>query len=108
MECDAFARHLQPAHERLVVGKEFEQFRIARRDIVGIARKRRETERSAAATEERANERRHKTGERKSAFDAGALRLRANVIAVVENDRTGVENCSIASTCTPQLSSARR
>ncbi len=77
--------------KRCVVAEELEQLRIASRDVVGVARECRKPEGAGTAAEERPNERRNEAREIEGALESGALRLRADVVAVIEDDRAGVQ-----------------
>ena len=88
---NAFARETQPARQRGVGGKQLEQLLVAARDVGRIARERGEPKRPGAAAKERPDEGRHEPRKREGAGEARPLRLRANVVAVVEHHGARVE-----------------
>src|SRR5450755_323079 len=72
-----------------VVGKCLQQRVVERSDVGYVAREGGPAEWAFAFTEQRPDERRCETGERERILDACEYRLRANVVAVIEDDRPG-------------------
>ena len=84
---DARLGHLDPASEAGVIREQLEDGTVGPFDVGRVAGQRRPTERAAALAELRPDERRDEPGIVEGILDAGFLRLRAQVVAVVEDDR---------------------
>src|SRR5262249_31494979 len=77
--------------QRGVVREKFEQRLVAARDVVRIAGECGEAVRARPATEQGPNEGRYESGKGKRSSETSAVRLGANVVAVVEDDCAGIE-----------------
>src|SRR5579884_2519947 len=78
LERNTLLRHCNPASQRRILRKEFEQLVVTALDVRRIAGERGKAERPAAFAKQRTNERGHKAGKIKRVLYAGALRHRAN------------------------------
>ena len=88
LEADFFAGHPDPAAEGLVVGELFEDEFIGTGDIVGIAGEGYPSEGAFTFTEEGPDVGRDESGEGESFGVAGFFSLSAEVVAVIEDDRS--------------------
>src|SRR5262245_23559507 len=84
LERDPLARQPDPSAERLVAGEHLQREIVGRVDVGRLARQRGPTERTFALAKERADELGHEPWNLERVGDACLLRLRANVVAVVE------------------------
>jgi hypothetical protein len=75
--------------EPRVVGEQLEDRAIGASDVGWVAGQGDPAERTAALAELRSDERRHEARVIECVGDAGLLRLRAQVVPVVEDDRAG-------------------
>src|SRR4030067_812552 len=85
--------HVEPPPQTLVLREQLGHRTIGPHDVLGLARERGPSERALALAEHRSDERRHEPGVGEGAFarEAAALGARAQVVAEVKNDRTGLE-----------------
>jgi hypothetical protein len=79
--------HPEPAVERGLVGEELDERLVRPEDVRRVARQRDPPERPGALAEERADERGHEAGEVEGIDHPCLLRLRPDVVPVVEDDR---------------------
>ncbi len=86
LEGHALLREVNPAHQRVVVSEHLERGLVGHADVVRIAGERGPAERSLAFAEEGPDVFGHEAGDIERVRDAGQLRLRADVVAVVEDD----------------------
>ena len=89
LERDALLGERDPACERRVAGEQLEDRAIGPQDVVRVAGERGPPERAAALAELGPDEGRHEARVVERVVDAGVLRHRAQVVAVVEHDRAG-------------------
>ena len=89
LERDALLGHRDPAVEPGVVGEELQDRAVGPGDVGRVAGQRDPAERPAALAELRPDEGRHEARVVEGVGDAGLLRLGAQVVAVVEDDRAG-------------------
>ena len=87
LERDALARHADPATECGIIRKHVERCLIGYANVVWITRECCPAERSLAFAEQRPHIFRHEARNVKRVFYTSVLRLRANVVAVVERHR---------------------
>ncbi len=90
LELDPLGGETDPAVERLVLGKRLEHRLVGSRDIARIPGERDPPEGPLPAAEERPDELGHEAGYLERVGDARLHRLRADVVAIVERDRTGI------------------
>ena len=83
-------RHLDPARERSVVRKEVEDHAVGYQDVLRIPTQGNPPEGPFALAEQGPDECRHESRVVEGVLDAGILRHRAEVVAVVEHDRAGL------------------
>ena len=86
LERDPLAGPAEPVLQPRVVGEELEQRLVGGGDVGRIARERHPAERSASFAERVADERRNESRIVERLREAAELRLRAEVVAVVEGD----------------------
>ena len=99
LERHPLLRHADPAAQRRVVGEELQHGLVGAPDVRRVARQRGPAERALALAEERPDERGHEAREVEGVRRRpGLLRLGPQVVAVVEGDRAGLWNASIART----------
>jgi hypothetical protein len=92
LEGDAFASHVEPAVQVLVVGEELFHLRVGLADVFRVAAQRHPAERPDALAEQRAHIGGHKAGEVKRIGHAKVLGHLAQVVAVVHRGNAhGVE-----------------
>ena len=84
LERDTLARHADPSHQRRIIPKHVKRESIGHMNVVGISGERGPAERTFALTEQRSHIFRHEARNVKRVLDARALRLRSDVVAVVE------------------------
>ena len=102
LERDALLRQPDPAAQRRVVGEHLERGLVGGGDVGRIARQRRPAERALALAEERPHVLGHEPRNVEGVGDAGALRLGADVVAVVEHHRAAALAARASpSTCRP-------
>ena len=87
LEMNSLFRQLHPARQNFVFRKKLERERVGARDVLRIAAERNPAERTFSFAKERADVFRNETGNIEGVFDAGFLRLGANVVAIIESDR---------------------
>ena len=88
---DPIARHPDPPGERLVLRELLEDRAVGRRDVGRVARQRRPPERAFPLAEQRPDVRRDEPRVGERPLEAAVLRLRTQVVAVVEDLGAGVE-----------------
>ena len=82
-------RHRDPARQRLVVREHLERQAVGAVDVLGIAGERHPAERPAAFAEQRPDVLGHEARDVVRALHARLLRLRADVVAVIERHGAG-------------------
>src|SRR5277367_4564659 len=86
LEVDTLLRQFDPATETCVFGEEFEYEVVGAVDVLWVARKRHPAEWAFALAEERADVFGHEAWDFVRVLDSDKLRLRTDVVAVVEGD----------------------